>query len=263
MDIDPIEDLDQDESEVEFSGQWWSLSALKTIQTCGKQYEYRYIIKEKTKPTPFLAFGKAVHKVIEVIHKENNFSDSFWQREWERLWYEQSSKVDWKGYKKATFSNMGTKMLGSYVDDNQETEVMASELRFPKKDEHYMLGDYQIRGVIDQIRKTETKPLVIDFKTSTKEPDPLILRADPQWTLYWDYARKRLGVEDVSLGLYHLKSGKIFPTERTEKDLEIVLESLKDAQAKVDQKMFSRSIGFNCHFCDFREQCLGSIATNE
>ena len=256
--IEPLEDLNHDEVWVEYEGTWWSTSALKTIQACGKQYKYRYVEKAKTKATPYLAFGRAVHKVIESVHKESNFTDSFWQREWERVWFEQSSKVDWKGFKKGTFSTMGIKMLGQYVDDNQGAIVIGSEIKFPRRDEQYAVGPFKVRGVIDQIRRIDGRPVVLDFKTSGKEPDPLILRADPQWTFYWDYARKRLKEEPL-LGLYHLKTGKIMYTEREESDLEILRESLEDAQKRVDQKMFSRSIGFQCVFCDFKDQCLGGL----
>src|SRR5690348_5982882 len=112
------DDLNHDEVWVEYEGTWWSTSAMKSMQACGKQYWFRYIEKAKTKGTPYLAFGRAVHKVIETVHKENNFSDSFWQREWDRLWYAESSKIDWKGFKKGTFTTSGVKMLGDYVEKN-------------------------------------------------------------------------------------------------------------------------------------------------
>jgi CRISPR/Cas system-associated exonuclease Cas4 (RecB family) len=258
-DIEVIEDIEVEDTTA--PGIWWSLSALKTIEACGRQYEYRYIKKAKTKPTVYLAFGKAVHQVIDTIHKKNDFTDSFWQREWDRVWYEQSTKVDWKGFKKGTFTTSGQKMLANYVDNNKDAIIVSSELKFPEKNEPYMIGPFKVRGVIDQIRNVgnHLDPIIIDFKTSGKEPDPLILRADPQWTIYWDYARKKYGYKNPELALYHLKTGKMIYTERTPEDVDIVLDSLREAQSKVDQKMFSRSIGFQCQYCDFKEMCLGPI----
>ena len=254
--IEPEELID--EVIVENQGTFWSTSALKTIEACGKQYWFRYIERAKTKPTVYLAFGRTVHKVIELVHTNNDFSDKYWQRQWDEEWSKNSSRVDWTGFKKGTFTNMGIKILGKYVDENQQVKVLHSELKFPPKSEDYMIGEFKVRGVIDQIRLEKGRPMVVDFKTSGKEPDPLIFRADPQWTLYWDYARKFLGEEPL-LGLYHLKTGKLIPTERTQADVDLVLESLKDAQKKVDQEMFSRSIGFQCNFCDFKDICLGNI----
>lgn len=261
--IEPLdEDLNHEEVWVEYEGTWWSTSALKTMQACGKQYWFRYVQKAKTKATPYLAFGRAVHKVIEAVHKENNFTDSFWQRKWDQFWYEQSSRVDWKGFKKGSFTNSGVKMLADYVEKNEGITVLGSEIKFPRKDETYAVGPYRIRGVIDQIRRVDGRLVVVDFKTSGKEPNELVLRADPQWTLYWDYARKRLK-EDPLLAWYHLKTGQMIYTERTEADLDIVLESLTDVQKRVDQEQFSRSVGFQCFFCDFKEQCLGGIGKHD
>jgi CRISPR/Cas system-associated exonuclease Cas4 (RecB family) len=257
-DIEIVEEIEVED--LETPGIWWSLSALKTIQACGRQYWYRYIQKEKTKPTVYLAFGKAVHKVIDTIHKKNNFTDSFWQREWDRVWFEESSRVEnWSGFKKGSFTTSGQKMLADYVDNNMLANVVESELKFPVKDEPYAIGPYKVRGVIDQLRKVDGRSLIVDFKTSGKEPDPLILRADPQWTIYWDYARHKLQEENPLLALYHLKSGKLIYTERTPEDVDIVLDSLREAQSKVSQEMFSRSIGYQCQYCDFKDICLGQI----
>jgi CRISPR/Cas system-associated exonuclease Cas4 (RecB family) len=261
MTDDIVEDLEVED--VEAPGIWWSLSAMKTIEACGRQYEYRYVKKAKTKPTVYLAFGKAVHQVIDTLHKKNDFTDSFWQREWDRVWFEQSSKVDWKGFKKGTFTTSGQKMLANYIDNNKDAVIVSSELKFPEKNEAFTIGPYRVRGIIDQVRTIKKRPLIIDFKTSGKEPDPLILRADPQWTFYWDYARKKLGHPDPQLALYHLKTGKMIYTERTPEDVDIVLDSLKEAQSKVDQKMFARNVGFQCTYCDFKDACLGQIGKKD
>lgn len=236
----------------------WSVSALKTISSCGKQFWWRYRTDVNGIQTPYLQFGKAVHKVIEEIHTQNNFSTDFWERLWSQIWREYAAEVEeWGGLKKLTFNNMGSKMLSKYVEKNVGANVLESEAKFPNGDEVYKIGPFTIRGVIDQVRRSDGgRLLVIDFKTSKYPPDPLVLRADPQFTMYYYVVKQKYG-EDPLLCLYHLESGKMLYTQRTDRDVEMVEAMLKEGQLKVDQEMFERNIGYSCRNCPFVTVCLG------
>ena len=238
----------------------WSVSALKTISSCGKQFYWRYRTDAKGIQTPYLQFGKAVHKVIEEIHTQNNFTTDFWERLWAETWREYAAEVEeWGNLKKLTFNNMGSKMLTKYVEKNVGANVLESEIKFPNGGEVYKIGPYTIRGVIDQIRRSEGgRLLVIDFKTSKYPLDQIILRADPQFTMYWKVVKERYG-EDPLLALYHLESGKMLYTQRTDRDVELVEAMMREGQKKVDQEMFERNIGNTCRYCPFVQVCLGDI----
>lgn len=253
IDAEDIEFYDPKEE-----GQTWSVSSLKAIHSCGKQWYFRYRTDTPVVETPYLAFGKCVHKVIEEIHNQNNFTDAFWQPYWSDLWDEYSRDVNWDGFRKLTFNNRGAKMIAKYVDSNQGVVALNSELEFPPKGESFKIGEFPVRGKIDQIRRTDGgRLLVIDFKTAKYPPDPLVLDADPQFTLYYAFARKKYGEEPL-LGLYHLESGKLFYTQRSDKDIEMVMTTLKEAKLKVDQELFSRNVGESCKWCPFVGVCLGN-----
>lgn len=239
----------------------WSASSIKTIGSCGKQFWFRYRTDIKGIQTPYLAFGKAVHKVIEMIHVANDFSDEFWQDTWSDQWYDHSKDVDFKGYRKMTFANSGPKMILNYVKKNKTANILELESSFPtKKKEDYKIGRFVTRGIIDQVRRMEGgRLLVVDFKTSKYPPDPLILRADPQFTMYYSVVREKYK-EDPLLALYHLESGKIYYTERTQKDVDFVEQLLEEGQVKVDAQLFERNIGNTCRYCPFLEPCLGGFS---
>src|SRR2546430_871503 len=116
-------------------------------------------------------------------------------------------------------------MIANYVTANRKVKVQASEWAFPnKKGEKFFIGDHEIKGIVDQIRPNFTgqAPItIVDFKTSKKEPDPLLLRTDPQFTFYWEAVRQRYGVE-ADIIWYHLRNGKLIRTERTAEDVEMV-----------------------------------------
>src|SRR5579859_8204651 len=234
----------------------WSVSALKMISSCGKQFWWRYRTDIKGLQTPYLQFGKAVHKVIEEIHKQGDFSTDFWERLWSQTWREYAAEVeDWGKLKKITFNNTGSKMLANYVEKNSGATVLESEKQF----DNYKIGPFKVRGVIDQIRRSNGgRLLVLDFKTSKYPLDPLVLRADPQFTMYWGYVMQEYQ-EDALLGLYHLESGKILYTNRTQSDVAMVEAMLREGQVKVDQEMFERNIGITCRNCPFVQVCLGDL----
>ena len=237
----------------------WSVSGLKSIGTCGKQFWFKYYQDEfEEQRTPPLAFGSAIHKVIEILHKDGDkWEPGKWQRLWDDHWTEHAALVtEWAPVRKPTYAKLGWNMLSDYVEKNRGVNVLASELGFT-----HTIGDYQLRGVIDQVRRMDDGSLmVVDFKTTAKEPDPIVLRTDIQWTVYWDYARQHFG-EDVRLAYYHLKSGKLIETKRFPHDLDLVLDMLQEGSKRVEQEMFARNLGYHCAFCPFKQVCLAEIVS--
>lgn len=255
---DPIEFYDPKEEGVQ-----WSVSSLKAIHSCGKQWYYRYRTDEGPKQTPYLSFGGTVHKVIELVHRNNNFTDAFWQPLWNDMWYEASKEVDWTGMSKIHFNNLGPKIIGKYVDANQDIDLLEIEIEFPLDNEECKIGRFPIRGIIDQIRRTdEGRLLVVDLKTAKYPLDQLVLDSDPQFTFYWWYVKQKYG-EDALLGLYHLQSGNILYTSRTDSDIEKLEAIIAEGQSKIDQEMFSKNVGETCKWCPFAQVCLGNNAGND
>jgi RecB family exonuclease len=180
-------DLDRIEDQIQSPRIIWSTSALKSIGTCGKQYYLRYRDPESVSElTPPLAFGSSIHKLIELLHTEKIWEERVWQRRWDDVWYDYSSQVNWGNYRKISFDKLGPQMIGSYIDKNRDAKVIESEIKF-----EFEIDGFPVRGVIDQIRQLPGNTLqIVDFKTSKDPMDPLLLRADPQWTFYYLYARE-------------------------------------------------------------------------
>ncbi len=76
--------------------------------------------------------------------------------------------------------------------------------------------------------------------------------------MYYKVVKEKYG-EDPLLALYHLESGKMLYTQRTDKDVELVEAMMREGQKKVDQEMFERNIGITCRYCPFVQVCLGDF----
>lgn len=243
----------------------WSVSALKSMGTCGHQWEIKYRQKLiQPMPTPPLAFGSAVHKAIERLHKENDkWNPADWQEMWSDVWFEYSQQVNWQGYRKTQFDKLGPEMISNYIKLHRSADVLEIETKFPDTDNDFRVGEFAIKGVIDQVRRLPNgRLLVVDLKTSKKEPEELLLRADPQFTLYYECIKQKYKEEPLIAWL-HLRTGQLLYTKRNKDDVDIVYDMLKEAQSKVEQKLFSRNVGYHCSFCPFIQECLGPIGAKD
>lgn len=230
---------------------YWSISRMQTIEECGKRYWFRYVKHSPEQKGAVLKFGTKVHKCLEILHKENTWEDGQIQRLWSDQWLSIVPTINWdeESTSKVVYKNRGLKMLEKYKEGHQDDEVLATEIKFRIK------GSPKLMGIIDKITLREGQPCVVDYKTSKYPPDPLVLRADPQLTMYY-IAAKELGYETDRLAIHNLLDGVEYWTTRTDKDVESLMDMIHQAQAKARHKMFGRNIGFNCKGCAFKQECL-------
>ena len=267
MDLDRLE-------EVEDVGPDWSVSRLQTIFACGRKYQYKYVEHVDEPPTVALAFGSAVHKCIETAHLLNRWDDAYLARLWSDTWFEKQIGIDWQAVRdrKSNRDKKGLEILEAYRETNKDDDWYALEAHFRFNPAPFLTGTPMLRGTFDKImclwglvgdlEKYNGRLAVIDYKTSKNPPDPLLLRVDPQLTIYHRAALNLLG-EDVVLGIHHLPSNTVFLTERTEKDMDAVIRMISVGMGRVEQQQFERNISYACKWCPYKEQCLGGLANGD
>lgn len=262
MDLDRLE-------EVEDVGPDWSVSRLQTIFSCGRKYRFKYIDRVPEPPTVALAFGSAVHECIADMYLKKQWDDTYMQRLWAYTWQEKQAGIDWDAVKdrKSNRDKKGVEILEAFRETsaNDDWYAIESHFRFnPAPGRKISEQRYPtLRGTFDKIMRLEDGRLaVIDYKTSKNPPDPLLLRVDPQLTIYHRAAKELLG-EDVVLGIHHLLTNTLHLTERTDKDMDAVMEMLREGVDRVEEQKFERNISYACKWCPFKEQCLGGLANGE
>jgi hypothetical protein len=58
------------------------------------------------------------------------------------------------------------------------------------------------------------------------------------------------------VGIYHLRSGEVKCTQKTEKDHEFLKSKIAEAVGRIEKKDFVPFYGFHCnHWCDYSEVC--------
>ena len=258
MDFDRLEDIED-------TGPDWSVSRLHTIMACGKKYHYKYVEHIEEPVTPPLAFGSAIHKTIEEIHR-NNLDD--FQRQWSDNWYEAQVNVDWEhtSYRKKTYDDKGPKILEAYTTKYRHDHWLTLEKQFRFAPGHTLPI---LRGTFDKVQRIlEEHPTapreyigrmaIIDYKTSKNPPEQLMVDVDPQLTIY-HRAAQELYKEDVVLGLHHLPTDKIYWTTRNKYAMNEVAIMLLEGKSRVDNKKFERNIDWGCRYCPFKDKCFGEL----
>jgi len=130
------------------------------------------------------------------------------------------------------------------------------------------IDGHEVVVVYDRVDEIEDGRIVIsDYKTDKGSPqkNSFVLHRHPQFTLYSLALRQLVKEGRVSFSkgqdkedvifYYHLRSGQVFETHRSEKDFEYIHHLLDEATKKVEADDFTPFYGFHCHMCDFQVQC--------
>lgn len=246
-----------DRLEEEDYGDYFSVSKLQVIQQCGRKFKYQYIDKLPTVKDATLKFGTAVHHCLETMHKESIWTEGGIQRLWADVWTPYVASIDWsqETLTNRAYKNRGQEMLLVYgMDSYKNDEILELEKRFRTKPTDTLPT---FGGMIDKVFVRGGRARVVDYKTSKYPPDPFILASDPQLTMYY-LACKELGYDVEDFAIHNLKDGTEYWTKRSDQDVEILLESIRESQEKIKHGMFSRNISFMCKNCPFKKECLGS-----
>lgn len=245
------------EEELDF-GDYWSYSKLTSIFECGKEFWFDYIKRSRKSKGSALRFGTVVHSCLELMHTDSIWQDGDVQRLWADTWIPIVDQIDWSKelLTPRVYKNRGLKMLEQYASSHKADEILELERKFKFK------GDVTLGGIIDKIKIRNGKPAIVDYKTSKWAPDPLVLRADHQLTIYY-MAAKELGYPTDQLAIHNLLDGTEYWTTRTDADVVRLMDTIHEAQKKIEHKMYERNIGFHCRMCPFKVSCLGGIGDQQ
>lgn len=104
---------------------------------------------------------------------------------------------------------------------------------------------------------------ITDYKTSKREPQKEEVHRSIQFTIYSFAARKifeeEFGCPESAIYYYHLRSGRIFKTQRDKKDFEYLRRLVRCVSLEIDHALktgdFIANYGYHCQWCRFNEAC--------
>lgn len=201
-----------------------SASAIKTLQTCPRQFEFRYIENKVIPPNAALAIGSVTHKVLETYYQDAMTSRT-------RLTPEQTGELslstldDWLEDNETTVGsedrNNAQKMLpdliSRYVENvGQHVQPLEveKEVRFTTQ------SGVPLLGYIDLVHQPEDQDEVgiADYKVTSKKMSHGDLANSLQFNLY----ALMTGVGDIQIHNLVKSAGK--PSSRKPADVDGVTD---------------------------------------
>ena len=269
-----------------------SPTKITTYMGCGLSYYLQYVAHEKIASNVRLVFGKEIHHMLEQFYKKNFKSEDSFVNSWKYRWFSSISGDFLKGKQKrelqvkeiktsenftlkigdhvdledwdpvATFfgyKSLGEKILRRFYQRHKDKDPPLY-IEYPfgiKKDKPVEIYGHKIRGIFDRIDFLDKKWYITDYKTdkSSPEKDSFTLHRYPQFTLYSNAFGKIFGEKEEAILYYHLRSGRVFKTHRSEKDYEYLKKLLDSVSEGISKDIFVPFYGFHCNFCRYKVPC--------
>ncbi|MNB93929.1 PD-(D/E)XK nuclease superfamily protein [compost metagenome] len=247
---------------------WLSHSKMSAYVECPYYFKLTYIDKVAldVKGNYHTALGNGIHKVLEDMYKDGQYTLKFMESHWEmvcRDGYIEKNGVEVKPILKddqydfpkgEDEKNMlfyhGRKLLREYYHKNKHefgvNEIVATELNFKIP---VGKGKIILNGYIDRIdRRPDGKLIVTDYKTG-KEKGQDEVDEDFQLSLYAFAIRKLFGEVEGGLCLHFIKSGNIVMSNRDKGHFDKLLDRVKDVKLGIESTSYEPKEGGQCRYC--------------
>jgi len=240
----------------------YSVSQLKTYQSCPKKYLYSYIYKIPSLSKHFFDFGTTIHSVLEDIAKKITPETD------EALFLSKSLnllKKYWisKGYENVEqeklYFEKAVKLLKNFIIKQKQLSILNRIIVAEEKQFLIKLSGKKIYGIIDRIDKVDDTYEILDYKTSNSMIDQKKLKTDIQLIIYALALKQDPNLfkqYPKKIGLWYLIHDKITLidfdetiTNKIKLDILKIIEKIENSNFK---PMPSK---FNCDYCDYSNIC--------
>jgi len=236
-----------------------SYSELAYYLNCGYDYKMRFIYGFNPELVPALGFGKQVHNVINLLHKD----------------YEDTGKIPTKAriakvieehfYLRYASDSVTERLkVGAMKSLSKYVQMWEKDFSLSVKTERPFELEFDnalIAGSIDMIKReegNETVLEVIDFKTGKADND-LMHKYELQVQLYTIAAQEALGINTQKALIHFIDTDKNerLAVQTSQAALETAKEELSYALQGITQATFKRDARQDktCKSCDWCDMC--------
>ncbi len=210
----------------------------------------RYIYRQSQYPLGFKDKKSMIGFWCIYWNKIMSGDSSLFKRQIGEIWYRDNENPE-------EMKKRGIGILDKYWDSN----ISLPRPPFIEYEISARVNGLNLIGVIDQIRidpKTD-KHVIVDLKTGSTygdtERDQFTLATNIQLTFYALLYRITFRQEEGGLAIYDLTRGTMLFTQRTNKDIQILLELINKFSDDLSNVRFRRSFGKHCRVCDYQQAC--------
>jgi len=236
----------------------YSVSQLKTYESCPKKYLYSYIYRIPTQAKHYFDFGTSLHSVFEEIidligrlPKEAVFANGIALLR--KVWIS-------KGYinakQETEYFEKGVEAIRNFID--KELILRDEDRILVSQEEKFIinLDGKKIMGFIDRIDKLNGDFEILDYKTSNSKMTKSQLKQDLQLFIYGLACKELKGRYPVNVGLWYVIFDEILKVDFNEIEVDNLKEKALKLISGIEKKDFSPNPSpFNCKYCDYNSIC--------
>jgi putative RecB family exonuclease len=253
-----------------------SYSRLALWLSCPLAFKFRYIDGIETPASPALFLGRTVHAGLECHYRHRQLGIPLELSEltqrfrtiWERMATEEQvafANVEEEG----ALRQQGTGLVNAYLQQlpAHEPKPLAVEVAIEEPlidpDTGEDLGIPMV-GVIDLVLGGETGPLIVDFKTSSRNQQPAEIAHELQMACYSYLFRRATHEQEVGLEFRHLVKTKVpqvhyHPFQaRSKMHFQRLFTVIRAYLDSIHSGKFIYRPNWACATCDYRDSpCAG------
>tara|TARA_Y100000310_G_scaffold323648_1_gene384347 strand:+ start:1332 stop:2324 length:993 start_codon:yes stop_codon:yes gene_type:complete len=158
------------------------------------------------------------------------------------------------------YMKLGTNILTRFYNRHYKEKLEDGDRKPPiEREKRYYIDlfGHPVIAILDRIDKYKGEYYLSDYKTDKNPPktDSFVLHRHPQFTLYSKVFRQVFNATEKNILYYHLRSGEILRTKRSQKDYDYLKWLMDKSQERIEKEDFYLFYGFHCKFCDYKVAC--------
>lgn len=242
-----------------------SASRLGTFLSCRLKFYFRYVLEVEKPKSPALHVGSIIHEVLKLWNKarwkDQMLSLKQLYTVYGQLWSAEGHEpVEWEPGEEEQQQALGWRLLETYFrESNIPADVKPDAVEVPVEADLSEHGLPTLVGVIDLVQEGR----VIDFKTTSKTPDPekVAHTTEIQTSSYAILYREATGSREKGIELHHLvklKNPKLIITAlepMTDQQQTRLFRAIESYVHGLDQRDWVPSPGMQCSFCEYFNEC--------
>lgn len=234
----------------------FSASKIKEYMDCPLKFKYNSVLRIPTPQKGYFNVGTSVHAVYEEMIKQKMQGKS-------------PSVTDAKAMLNDTWDGSAyTSVTHEQQDKNKMDNMLDIWFNFEKTNPNETIDVEQwfdleldgnhFAGSIDRIDKTpDGEYIVIDYKTGKTTLSKKKIKEDVQLALYCLAVKEKYGKLPVQAGHFyvHPDNAKMVLVDVVEKEVNVVVDKVKEAVIGIMNEDFEVVEDPNCRFCDYGAVC--------
>lgn len=227
---------------------------------CPRQFKYARVekVKPDTSKPGVTVVGIAIHKVLELMYKSEQFSLGFMLEQWPLVFDKTAAREGLSEKLRQKWIDKGegilVRIFSMARDRGLLVKPIASEWVFKFPVTLKSGQEIFITGKVDLIIRVGDDVWVLDLKTGGYKIPKKELDETDQLTIYWMAVRKILKIEDSKLGLWYPVRNAILWTTRNEQHQDKLIDSIEKTLNEIEEKKFEPTYQ-RCYLCQFTNRC--------